>query len=250
MALPLVTLADAVTPDGTLRLQQRGDHDFFITLDHRVLMSSGQHRSEVALGTLACRDLARRRRPRVLLGGLGMGYTLRAALDALPHDAEVVVAELNPVIVDWCRGPIAHLTGQAVRDARVEVRVADVAAVVGGAPTQHFDAILLDLYVGPDGQSPVHDRLYGRDASARAFAALRPGGVFAVWAEAFHPPYDQRLQSVGFETDHQRPARGAGRFVVYLATRPEGARLPLKESRPRSGPGGPRGASKASPRRR
>ena len=249
MSLPLVTLAERVTPDGTLRLQQRGDHDFFITLDHRVLMSSGQHRSEVALGALACRDLRRRRHPRVLLGGLGMAYTLRAVLDALPPDAEVVVAELNPVIVDWCRGPIAHLTGGAVRDPRVTVRIDDFAEVVRAAAPGHYDAVIIDLYVGPDGNTPASDPLYGRDTSARAFAALRPGGVFAIWAEAFHPPYDKRLQSVGFDTTHERPARGAGRFVVYLATRPVDAAA-VKAPRRQTPPAGPRGASGAGPRRR
>ncbi len=250
MTLALVTLSESPTPDGTLRLQQRGDHDYFITIDHRVLMSSAQHRSEVALGSLACRDLTRRRRPRVLLGGLGMGFTLRACLDALPWDAEVTVAELNPVIVDWCRGPIAPLTGRSLDDPRVTVQVGDFARVLAAASPQSLDAVVIDLYVGPDGQSPADDPLYGRGACARAFAALRPGGVFAVWAEAFHPPYDKRLQSVGFATDHHRPARGAGRFVVYLATRPQDAPRAVRGPRPRSPGGGPRGGSGAGPRRR
>ena len=222
MTLPWTTIESVKTPEGALALQRRGERDYLITVDGRVLMNSVAHQSEAALGTLACRGLADRTRPRVLVGGLGMGFTLRAVLDALPSSARVTIAELNPVVVAWCRGPIAHLTGGAAIDPRVTVVVGDFAEALRAAATapEPLDAIVIDLYVGPDDDTSSRDPLYGTRACERAFAALRPGGTFAVWAEAFHESYARRLRAAGFTVDHERPARGARRFVVYLATRP------------------------------
>lgn len=222
MSLPWITVDMAVTPDGRLVLQQRGERDYLITLDGRVLMNSMTHRSEAALGALACRGLAARDRPRVLVGGLGMAFTLRAVLDALPPSAEVTVAELNPVVVAWCRGPIAALTGRAVDDPRVTVSLGDFAdALRAAAGSAHrLDAIVIDLYVGPDHDTRAAHPLYGTRACEQALTALRPGGVFAVWAEGFHESYAKRLAQVGFTVAHERPAKGNRRFVVYLATKP------------------------------
>ena len=225
MGLPWTPLDRVDTPEGPLLLQRRGERDFLITIDGRVLMSSMNVRSEAALGTLGARGLGARAQPRVLVGGLGMGYTLRALLDALPAGAQVTVAELNPTVVAWCRGPLADLTARAVDDPRVTVVVGDFADVLREAARapQRLDAIVIDLYVGPDGDTPASDPLYGVGACERAFAALRPGGVFAVWAEAFHERYARRLAAAGFRVDHERPARGNRRFAVHLATRPDGA---------------------------
>ncbi|HEX9020453.1 MAG TPA: spermidine synthase, partial [Nitrospirota bacterium] len=133
MAQPWQTIGKVDTPDGVLELRCRGERDFLILINSRVLMNSSASRSETVLGERACRLVASRRRPRVLIGGLGMGLTLRAALDALPETAQVVVAELNEVVVKWCRGPLAGLTQNAAGDPRVEIEIADVSAVIAGA---------------------------------------------------------------------------------------------------------------------
>src|SRR5512134_2125148 len=125
MAQPWQTIATADTPDGVLELRRRGERDFLILINNHVLMNSSANRSELALGEIAGKAVAARPRPRVLIGGLGMALTLRAALDALPQTAEVVVAELNPIVVTWCRGPLAGLSGNAVADARVTVVIDD-----------------------------------------------------------------------------------------------------------------------------
>lgn len=222
MSLPWITVDSAATPDGKLVLQRRGERDHLITIDGRVLMNSMTHRSEAALGALACRGLATLPRPRVLVGGLGMAYTLRAVLDALPASAAVTVAELNPVIVAWCRGPIADLTARAVDDPRVTVAITDFADALREAAgsAQRLDAVVIDLYVGPDDDTRAADPLYGTRACQQAFTALRPGGVFAVWAEAYHESYAKRLGAAGFDVAYERPAKGNRRFVVYLATKP------------------------------
>lgn len=222
MSLPWIIIDTALTPDGKLVLQQRGARDYLITIDGRVLMNSMTHRSEAALGALACRGLAAADRPRVLVGGLGMAFTLRAVLDALPGTAAVTVAELNPVIVAWCRGPIADLTARAVDDPRVTVAITDFADVLRSAAgaAQRLDAIVIDLYVGPDNDTRAADALYGTRACECALTALRPGGVFAIWAEAYHESYAKRLAAAGFTVTAERPAKGNRRFVVYLATKP------------------------------
>jgi spermidine synthase len=229
MALPWTTVDSAATRDGELALQRRGTRDCLITIDGRVLMNSLDHRSEVALGALAAARIAGAARPRVLVGGLGMGFTLRALLDALPGSATVQVAELNPVIVAWCRGPIADLTGAAVADPRVTVTLGDFAdALRAAAKRPPLDAIVIDLYVGPDGDPRPRDPLYGAEACERAFAALRPGGVFAVWGESFSEGYARLLRGAGFTVEREHPARGSRRFVVYLATRPPEGRPAAK----------------------
>jgi spermidine synthase len=157
----------------------------------------------------------------VLIGGLGMGLTLRAALDSLPVSARVVVAELNPVVVSWCRGPLAMLTNLAVDDPRVTVVIDDVAAVVAMAAqpgAEKFDAIMIDLYEGPGASSDaLPDPFYGGRALKATSAALSPGGIFAVWGENPDALFEKRLAAAGFIVDRKRPGRGGLRHVVYVA---------------------------------
>ena len=235
---PLRTVDAVDTPEGKLELKQRGERDFLITVGGRVLMTSTAHRSEVALGAVACRGLSGYAAPRVLVGGLGMAYTLRAALDVLPAGARVTVAELNPVTETWCRGPLAPLTNGAVMDPRVEVEIVDVAKAIaraaGGGPGGRYDAIVIDLYVGPDAGTRDGDLLYGRRAVQHAAEALTAGGIFATWGEAYDAGYAQRLERAGFSVKTERPGKGGLRHVVYLAKK-GGARPQRSEApRPRS----------------
>jgi len=220
---PWQTLERVETPEGRLELRQRGERDFLITIGGRVLMTSAAHRSEDDLAKLACAAMVRRPRPRVLLGGLGMGYTLRAALDRLPPGAEITVVDLNPAVVEWCRGPLAPLTDNAVADRRVRIEIGDVAGAIASARRGEQDAILLDLYEGPR-PLPAHarDPLYGAPAIASAYSALRAGGVLAVWAEEADQSYRLRLRDAGFAVEvHQGGGRGGRTHVVYVGIRPE-----------------------------
>lgn len=163
MAKPWRMVDSVDTDEGLLDLRQRGETDFIITIDNRVLMNSSANLSEMVLAELACESLNNKKNPRVLVGGLGMGFTLKAALDNLPADARVVVAELNPIMVKWCRGPIAHFSGGAVDDRRVRIVIDDVASVIRYAAMKgkenRFDAIILDLYEGPHGGGPGQRRV-------------------------------------------------------------------------------------------
>ncbi|MBW2314305.1 MAG: spermidine synthase [Deltaproteobacteria bacterium] len=219
MATPWQTLERSETPDGVLELRLRGEDDYLVCIDGRILMNSHASRSERALAERACERVAEREAPRVLVGGLGMGLTLRAALDALPATATVVVAELNPVIVDWCRGPLAATNHGACADPRVEVRLEDAARTI--AASRGLDAILLDLYEGPHAHTPRKDPFYGNEALHRTWAALAPGGVFAVWSEDPDPDFEARLRKARFEVTRHRPGRGGRRHAVTIAVRQE-----------------------------
>jgi len=224
MAQPWQTIDKVDTPDGVLELRKRGDRDFMILINNRVLMNSSANRSEIVLGELACEKAATRHGPQVLIGGLGMGLTLRAALDSLPVTARVVVAELNPAVVSWCRGPLAMLTNLAVDDPRVTVVIDDVAAVIARAAqpgAEKFDAVIIDLYEGPGAsRDALLDPFYGSRALKTTSSALSPGGVFAVWGENSDAAFEKRLASAGFTVDRKRPGRGGLRHVVYLAQKP------------------------------
>jgi spermidine synthase len=213
---PWKTLASQPTADGALELRQRGEREFLIVIAGRVLMTSHERRSEERLAALGCAPVAGRPAPRVLIGGLGMAYTLRAALDALPASAEVVVAELTPEVEAWCRGPLAPLTGSAVADPRVRVVIDDVARVIADARPGEYDAILLDLYEGPHAASQrADDPFYGRAALARSRAALAPDGVLAVWSEEADDAFERRLRTAGFDVTIDRS--GSSRtHVVYV----------------------------------
>ena len=155
------------------------------------------------------------------MGGLGMGCTLKAALDELPSNARVVVAELNPIVVKWCRGPMTDLTGGAVNDTRVTIEIADVASIIRNSAIngrdKRFDAIILDLYEGPfEAAKERGEYLYGDKALELSGSALMPGGVFAVWSEDPDKDFEMRLIHAGFSFKRHRPARG-NRHVVYIA---------------------------------
>ncbi|MDD2318965.1 MAG: spermidine synthase [Geobacteraceae bacterium] len=225
MAQPWKVIESVATADGTLELRQRGERDFLIVIGGQVLMNSLANRSEIVLGQHGCAHLKGRTGARVLVGGLGMGCTLRGVLDTLTADAQVVVAELNPVVPEWCRGPLALLTDSAITDCRVMLEICDVttlirsAAASGGAA--RFDAIVLDLYRGPHARTDrVRDPFYGSRAIESMRKALLPGGVLAVWGENYDEGYVQRLRGAGFTVATERPGRGGLRHVVFLARLP------------------------------
>lgn len=218
--VPRVLIDTAAVPGGgELRLFQRGG-DFSIMLGGNELMGSRVSGSEVALAELTCAPLKGRAVPRVLIGGLGMGFTLRAALPLLGPDAEVVVAELVPAVVAWARGPLAALHGASLDDPRVHIMEGDVGNVLDD-PGDGFDAILLDVDNGPDGLTrDANDRLYGAKGIATARAALRLGGVLAVWSAAPDAAFVRRLRDGGLSVEEVavRAARGKGaRHVIWLA---------------------------------
>jgi spermidine synthase len=188
------------------------------------LMNSRLSGSEEALATLACRRLVGAATPTILIGGLGMGFTLRAALGALGPEAKLVVAELVPGVVKWARGPLAHIFGGSIEDPRVRIVEADVADLIAEARSA-YDAILLDVDNGPDGLTrAANDRLYDKDGLDRARAALRPGGVLAIWSAAPDKSFSQRLRNAGFAVEETMVRANAGRsgarHVIWLAANP------------------------------
>ena len=185
-------------PDGTdIRLMRRDD-EYVILANGRPLMSSRLHGSEEALATLGCAAARRLARPRVLVGGLGMGFTLRAVLDALPSAASVVVAELVPAVILWNRESLAALAEYPLRDPRVRIEVADVGFTLRGNRGR-FDAILLDVDNGPAAFTVgVNAGLYDNSGVAAAFAALSPKGTLAVWSAWEDRKFEQRLRFHGF----------------------------------------------------
>ena len=222
--MPWKLLDHAQMPEGgeELRLYQRG-REFSIRVDRHELMNSRVHGSEDALAELACVKIAHRPRPRVLIGGLGMGYTTAAALHRLGADGQVVVAELAPAVVAWNRGPLADLAGRPLHDARVTVREADVARILQ-AEQRAYDAILLDVDNGPLGLTRKgNDWLYARAGLDAAYVALRAAGVLAVWSAGPDRAFAKRLGRAGFEVTEvsvrARGPRGGGRHIIWLAVR-------------------------------
>lgn len=222
MALPWKTLDRFTTEDeGILELRQRGKGDYLITVGPQVLMNSKAQRSEIALGQLGCEGLQQHPAPRVLVGGLGMAITLRAVLDALPATAQVIVAELNPKIYEWCIGLLAELTNNAAGDPRVKVEITDVAELIRQPPGESFDAIILDLYRGPHPKTDKRgDPIYGSRAIERTRTALKPGGTFAVWGENPDAGFEDRLAAAGFSVRCERPGKGGYRHAVWVAKKP------------------------------
>lgn len=218
---PRILLASAAVPGGgDLRLFQRGA-DYFITLDHSELMTSRMSGSEEALAEMACDRLGANAPPHLLIGGYGMGFTLRAALARLGTEARVTVAELVPEVVDWAKGPMAELTAGCLSDPRVDVVLDDVGAVIGGA-ARRYDAILLDVDNGPDGLTrDGNDRIYSMAGLARARAALRPGGVLAIWSAAPDARFTRRLKDAGFAVEEvpvrARSSGKGGRHIIWFA---------------------------------
>jgi spermidine synthase len=205
--------------DKVLELRRAGQH-WHVLADGKALMSTSMHTSEEVLAQLVCARLARRSAPRVLIGGLGLGFTLAAALRGLPAAAEVVVAELVPELVAWNRGEAGAPSGHPLADPRVRVFEGDVGDAMDDGP---WDAILLDVDNGPDGLTrPENDALYDYGGLARARAALRQNGVLAVWSAEDSREFTERLGSVGFDVTVEKPlaaGRSGTRHVVWLATR-------------------------------
>ncbi len=201
----------------------RRGHEFSIKLGVAELMTSRLFGSEEALATLAAQRLKDCRRPRLLIGGLGMGFTLRAALGAFGPEARIVVAELIPAVVTWARGPLADLFGGCLEDPRVEVTLADVAKLIR-APKAPYDAILLDVDNGPEGMTQAtNDGLYSTRGLRSARAALRVGGVLAVWSQGPDAAFAQRFGKAGFAVEEKKVraggVHGGSRHVIWLGVR-------------------------------
>jgi spermidine synthase len=219
-----VQLGAASVPGGggELRLMQRGS-EFSIMAGSIELMGSRLSGSEESLASLTCSRVKERAQAHILIGGLGMGFTLRAALAALRPDAAVTVAELVPEVITWARGPLAAVHGQSLSDPRVTVFEGDVADLISGAQSR-YDAILLDVDNGPEGlMRESNDNLYDAYGLGEAHAALRPGGVLAVWSSTPHPAFTQRLRAAGYDVEDLRVwakgRPGGARHVIWLATK-------------------------------
>ncbi len=220
---PLILLDTAKTTfDGKeFRLYQH-DADFLIKVGNSTLMNSRMHGSEEALAEFACQKINHLPKPRVLIGGLGMGFTLRAALDQLPKDAEVVVAELMPEVVKWNQGVLAKLTRNAVADKRVTVFIGDVEKKIKEGRSE-YSAILLDVDNGPLRLfRQKNDRLYNMRGLHSAYKALTPNGVMAVWASEPDPDFTRRLRAVQFTAELVKVRarfgpKAGGHHVIWVA---------------------------------
>jgi spermidine synthase len=216
----LELLGQALTPDGTvIKLIRRSD-EYIILANGKPLMSSRMHGSEEALATFACERARTLKHPSVLIGGLGMGFTLRATLDLLPPGATVVVAEMVPAVVEWNRGPLGPLAGHPLRDKRVRIEINDVAITLRSRPGQ-FDAVLLDVDNGPTAfAGSNNDGLYDYPGIAAARAALKMDGVLAVWSAHEDRKFEQRLRhgrlAVQVERVRGRLEKGGPRHIIFL----------------------------------
>jgi spermidine synthase len=222
--IPWILLDSAPVPGGTdeLRLWRRGA-EFSIRLGRDELMNSRLSGSEEALAAMACEKVRSRKAARILIGGLGMGFTLRAALAALGPDAGIAVAELVPAVVKWACGPMVEVFGNSLADPRVSIHENDVGQVIRSACSA-FDAILLDVDNGPDGLTrESNDVLYNLPGLAAARVALRPGGVLAVWSAGPDLKFTQRLRKMGFAVDELRvranKARAGAKHTIWIAMR-------------------------------
>ena len=224
---PWVLIDTVPLPDGRgdIRLIQRAD-EFSIMLGTIALMNSRLSGSEEAMAGLAWARIKDRPKAHMLIGGLGMGFTLRAALAELPKTVKITVSELMPAVVAWARGPMAAIFGGCLDDPRVDIKVVDVRRVISSAKGV-YDAILLDVDNGPDGLTvETNDALYSMKGLKSSMAALKPGGVLAIWASAPDRGFTERLQRAGFSVEEERvraSSKGRGsRHVIWLATRPLG----------------------------
>jgi spermidine synthase len=222
--LPRLLIDSAIIPggSGTLRLMQRGS-EFSILLGNNELMNSRLSGSEEALARLSCGAARSKAQAVILIGGLGMGFTLRAALLIVGVDAKVTVAEVVPEVEEWARGPMAHVHGDSLDDPRVRIVIADVAALIE-ASRDTYDVIILDVDNGPDGLTrAANDRLYGLTGLRTSWQALRPGGVLAIWSCAPDRAFTDRLCKTGFTVDEAQvrahQGRSGARHTIWCATK-------------------------------
>lgn len=223
---PRELLSESVTPDGAPITLTRDAEAYVVRVSGVPLMSSRVHGSEDAMADVGCAPLRARRAARALVGGLGMGFTLRATLDALGSDAEVVVSELLPVVVDWNRGPLAPLAGRPLDDPRVRLEVGDLAALVRRSPPRSFDALLLDVDNGPEAFTVASNAwLYSRAGIDALRAMLRPGGVLVVWSAARSTRFERDLRSAGLSSEvvpvrARGPIKKGSRHLLYVGRAP------------------------------
>jgi spermidine synthase len=209
--------------EGGITLWKRGT-EFSIRIAGTELMNSRRHGSEGALAELTLSRIKRTSGLRILIGGLGMGYTLAAALEPSEPDTLITVSELIPSVVKWNREHLGHLAGKPLDDPRVSVAEEDVVETI--KKTEYgWNAILLDVDNGPDGLTrKANDRLYGRSGLKTSFSALRPGGILAIWSSGANEPFTRLLKQCGFRTETVTvPARKSGkggRHTIWLAQKP------------------------------
>lgn len=218
---PLELLGESLTPDGTDLKLARRDREYIILANGKSLMSSRMHGSEEALAILACRKARTMDQPSVLVGGLGMGFTLRATLDLLPQNARIVVAELVPAVVEWNRGALGPLARHPLEDKRVQVEVNNVTITISRTPGK-FDAVLLDVDNGPSAfATSSNKQLYADGGLAAAHTALKSGGILAVWSAREDRKFEQRLRYAGFRVEVEqvrgRGKKGGPRHTIFLA---------------------------------
>ena len=220
--IPRETIATARIPGGAEMCLVRHGADFMILVERNELMSTRMRGSEEALATMSCAHIAACAKPQMLIGGYGMGFTLRAALAELPAQAGITLVELVPEIIAWARGPMEAVAQGCLDDPRVRLVQGDVAAVIGASPAT-YDAILLDVDNGPDGLvRAANTQLYGERGLRAARAALRPGGVLAIWSAGKDETFTRRLKNVGFTVNEvmvRARSNGKGaRHVIWFAS--------------------------------
>ena len=223
--IPWQQLGAAPVPgaDIELRLMRRGA-EFSMKLGQNELMNSRLSGSEEALATLSCKKIEAVKRPHLLIGGLGMGFTLRAALAVLGHEARITVAELVPAVIAWAHGPMADLFGDSLTDPRATIREADVVDVIK-ASRAAFDAILLDVDNGPEALiRKANDALYDVSGLQAIQRALRPGGILAVWSSGPNSSFSKRLRTAGFDVNEvgvrATTKRSGAHHVIWFASSP------------------------------
>ena len=227
--IPWLQIDTARVPgaDVELRLMRRGA-EFSMRLGQNELMNSRLSGSEEALATLACRRIDGVKRPHLLIGGLGMGFTLRAALAVLGAQARITVAELVPAVIAWARGPMADIFGDSLTDPRADIREADVVEIIKASPSA-FDAILLDVDNGPEALiRKANDALYDLKGLRSIRRSLRPGGILAVWSSGPNSAFSKRLGAADFEVNEvgvrATTKRSGAHHVIWFATRPRALR--------------------------
>lgn len=229
----------ARTPDGSKMELYRHDRDYFIRINGHELMNSRQHESELELARLGCAHLSGHPAPVVLVGGLGMGYTLRQTLDLLGQDARVVLGELMGAVVEWNRTFLQELNGEALLDQRVEIKTGDIVELIAGA-TNRYDTILLDIDNGPHAMTDAGNRrLYGRKGMQACRRALREKGCLAVWSAEPNKNFEQLLVTCGFHVSRYRvPAYEGNTSIscfIWVASEDKAA-LPPGGGEPRMAP--------------